>query len=304
MLDLIKSNERIIELYRRWGLSAKELQSYYADLGDAKPLSAISRLRSGKAKPSIKDLLILAKETGTNIDYALSRTDRNEPDDTYEVRPNIDQLFSNVSLTLEEFEAVLTAFKEQDANGNGDPNDEIPMTFKFLGSQRDIGGFFGAFGYADTLAAGNTHIVVGEDGQLVFVPVTEGYKEGCKYLYEHFFAKGLIDQEGFTMDKKTYNSQNQGEIANIGVFMCWNSFDLGTVHEDEYEPLSPLLGPDGTTSWGTSPDSTMAATGFSISGWTPSMIRSSPCSATWAPSASTSRTTATAPMTISIRPKA
>ena len=99
---------------------------------------------------------------------------------------------------------------------------------------------------------------------LVFVPATEGYKEGCKYLYEHFFAKGLIDQEGFTMDKKTYNSQNQGEVANIGVFMCWNSFDLGTVHEDEYEPLSPLLGPDGTTSWGTSPDSTMAATGFSI----------------------------------------
>ena len=166
--------------------------------------------------------------------------------------------------TLEEFEKVLTAFKEQDANGNGDPNDEIPMSFKFLGSQRDIGGFFGAFGYADTLAAGNAHIVVGEDGQLVFVPATEGYKEGCKYLYEHFFAKGLIDQEGFTMDKKTYNSQNQGEIANIGVFMCWNSFDLGTVHEDEYEPLSPLLGPNGTTSWGTSPDSTMAATGFSI----------------------------------------
>ncbi|MER2055602.1 MAG: extracellular solute-binding protein, partial [Clostridia bacterium] len=166
--------------------------------------------------------------------------------------------------TLEEFEAVLTAFKEQDANGNGDPNDEIPMTFKYLGSQRDIGGFFGAFGYADTLTENGSHIVVGEDGKLVFVPTTEGYKEGCKYLYEHFFSKGLIDMEGFTMDKKTYNSQNQGEIANIGVFMCWNSFDLGTVHEDEYEPLSPLLGPNGTTSWGRSPDSTMTATGFSI----------------------------------------
>ena len=138
------------------------------------------------------------------------------------------------------------------------------MTFKYLGSQRDIGGFFGAFGYADTLTENGSHIVVGEDGKLVFVPTTEGYKEGCKYLYEHFFSKGLIDMEGFTMDKKTYNSQNQGEIANIGVFMCWNSFDLGTVHEDEYEPLSPLLGPNGTTSWGRSPDSTMTATGFSI----------------------------------------
>ncbi|HCA69426.1 MAG TPA: sugar ABC transporter substrate-binding protein, partial [Lachnospiraceae bacterium] len=30
--------------------------------------------------------------------------------------------------TTEEFEAVLKAFKEKDANGNGDPNDEIPFS--------------------------------------------------------------------------------------------------------------------------------------------------------------------------------
>ena len=170
--------------------------------------------------------------------------------------------------TLEEFQKVLIAFRDQDANGNGDPNDEIPMSFKFLGSQRDIGGWFGAFGYADTLTEDGTnegaHVVVGDDGKLVYVPVTEGYKNACKYYYENFFSQGLIDLEGFTMDKKTYNAQNQGEVANIGVFMCWNSFDLGTVHEDEYEPLSPQLGPDGTTSWGWTSSQTMSATGFSI----------------------------------------
>lgn len=166
--------------------------------------------------------------------------------------------------TLEELETVLTAFKEQDANGNGDASDEIPMTFKFNGSQRDIGGFFGAFGYPDTLTDDGSHIVIGEDGQLVYVSTTEGYKAGCKYLYEHFFSKGLIDLEGFTMDKKTYNAQNQGEIANIGVFMCWNAFDLGTLHQDEYEPMSPLLGPDGTTCWGWTSSNNMAATGFSV----------------------------------------
>ena len=166
-------------------------------------------------------------------------------------------------VTMEDLEKVLTAFKEQDANGNGDPNDEIPMTFKFYGSQRDIGPLFGAFGYPDTTSESASHIVI-DNGKLVYVPATEGYKEGCKYLYEHFFAKGLIDKEGFTMDKKTYNAQNQGEIANIGLFMCWNAFDLGTVHMDEYEPLSPLLGPDGTTSWGWTSSNTSSATGFSI----------------------------------------
>ncbi len=165
--------------------------------------------------------------------------------------------------TLEEFEQVLIAFRDQDANGNGDPNDEIPMTFKFNGSQRDIGGMFGAFGYADTMTDDSTHLVV-DNGKVVFVPTTEGYKAACNYYYENFFSKGLIDLEGFTMDKKTYNAQNQGEIANIGVFMCWNSFDLGTIHEDEYEPLAPLLGPDGTTSWGWTSSNTAMATGFSI----------------------------------------
>ena len=36
--------------------------------------------------------------------------------------------------TIDELEAVLTAFKEQDANGNGDPNDEIPFTSIGLGT--------------------------------------------------------------------------------------------------------------------------------------------------------------------------
>lgn len=166
--------------------------------------------------------------------------------------------------TMEELETVLTAFKEQDANGNGDPADEIPMTFKFNGSQRDIGQLFGAFGYPDTQTDDGSHVVI-DDGKLVYVSATEGYKEGCKYLYDHFFSKGLIDKEGFTMDKKTYNAQNQGEVANIGVFMCWNAFDLGTVHEDEYEPLSPLLGPDGVSqNWGWTSSNNMSANAFSI----------------------------------------
>ena len=52
----------------------------------------------------------------------------------------LDRLGLEIPTTIEELETVLTAFKEQDANGNGDSSDEIPMSFKFLGSQRDLGG--------------------------------------------------------------------------------------------------------------------------------------------------------------------
>ena len=33
--------------------------------------------------------------------------------------------------TTDEFAEVLRAFKDNDANGNGNPNDEIPLAFKF-----------------------------------------------------------------------------------------------------------------------------------------------------------------------------
>ena len=161
----------------------------------------------------------------------------------------LDKLNLSVPTTVEELETVLTAFKENDCNGDGNPNDEIPMTFKFEGSQRDLGGLFGMFGYADNLYGGQHHFCV-DDGKVIFTPATEGYRKGCAYLYEHFFSKGLIDLEGFTMDKATYNAQNQGELANIGAYFSWNIFDLGQAHMDEYVPMAPLLGPDGTTSWG------------------------------------------------------
>ena len=158
----------------------------------------------------------------------------------------LEKLNLKVPTTIEELETVLTAFKENDCNGNGEA-DEIPMTFKFLGSQRDLGSLFGMFGYADSLYD-DTHLIV-DDGKVIYVPTTEGYKEACKYLYEHFFSKGLIDLEGFTMDKATYNAQNQGEVANIGSFFAWNVFDLGQVHMDEYEAIAPMTGPDGKCSW-------------------------------------------------------
>ncbi len=161
----------------------------------------------------------------------------------------LDKLNLEVPTTIEELETVLRAFKENDCNGNGDPNDEKPMTFKFEGSQRDLGGLFGMFGYADNLYVGQHHFVV-DDGKVIYVPTTEGYKNACAYLYEHFFKDGLIDLEGFTMDKATYNAQNQGEVANIGAYFSWNIFDLGSVHMDEYVAMAPLKGPDGTTSWG------------------------------------------------------
>ena len=45
----------------------------------------------------------------------------------------LDRVGMEVPQTTEEFKEVLRAFKEQDANGNGDPNDEIPLSGSLKG---------------------------------------------------------------------------------------------------------------------------------------------------------------------------
>ena len=45
----------------------------------------------------------------------------------------LDALGLEIPTTVEEYHNVLKAFKEQDANGNGDPNDEIPYSCRNKG---------------------------------------------------------------------------------------------------------------------------------------------------------------------------
>lgn len=57
----------------------------------------------------------------------------------------LDNVNMEIPTTWEELKEVLIAFKEQDANGNGDPNDEIPMDFN--------GGFNSPYGLSQFLEA-------------------------------------------------------------------------------------------------------------------------------------------------------
>ena len=149
-----------------------------------------------------------------------------------------------VPQTLDEFEAVLKAFKEQDANGNGDPDDEIP--FSFYNDPYIYGSLFGAFGRLDN----EEHLVM-EDGKVVFTADKEEYKEGIKWL-NHLYEEGLIDQEAFTQDNIQYGTKGKsGEDSVYGVFVDFNGVNVVNQqrYEDEYEVLPPLEGENGERLW-------------------------------------------------------
>lgn len=160
----------------------------------------------------------------------------------------LDNLGLEEPTTLEEFEAVLRAFKEGDANGNGDPNDEIPLSFFDDGVQFIYGSLFGSWGVLDDR---NTHLMI-KDGEVVFTPTTDGYKEGIKWL-QRMYAEGLIDQEAFTQDSTMYSAKGRGgDDAIYGVLIEFTGVNGVGIerYQEEYRSLPPMEGPNGDRLWG------------------------------------------------------
>lgn len=139
--------------------------------------------------------------------------------------------------TIDDLEAVLTAFKEQDANGNGDPNDEIPFTSIQLGLE-----FFMPFDINDTNGTG---YMINEDGSASNIYTSEEYKEGIKWAHKLYTA-GLIDNETFTQDQTIRDAKcDDPEISRVGFSYAWSYDAIFRRWKDEYAVILPLAGPDG-----------------------------------------------------------
>ena len=164
----------------------------------------------------------------------------------------LDNLGLEMPTTTEEFTEVLRAFKEQDANGNGDPNDEIPLCFTVAAattSINDLAGplsLLGAFGIADSM---DNRLVSVENDEVIYWPTDSRYKDAIIYL-NSLNNEGLIDIEAFTQEfgQVTAKFRNPDE-AIVGVGFHWTIPAGVTIHADEYVQLLPLKGPNGDQLW-------------------------------------------------------
>lgn len=166
----------------------------------------------------------------------------------------LDNLGLSMPTTTDEFYNVLKAFKEQDANGNGNPNDEIPFSTVTSGAGTQIDGFL-MNPFQQT--SENTKLYI-DNGVVTYAPVQDNYKEGLKYLNK-LWAEGLINPESFTQDRVNQVNVNEaGEDCVIGAFLAQRpgyACDLTTIPNskkwEQYQSVAPLKGPDGqvTASW-------------------------------------------------------
>ena len=158
--------------------------------------------------------------------------------------------------TTEEFYQVLKAFKENDANGNGDPNDELPLVASQGARDVSIDGFImNAFIYTPYDSRDATWRLTLNDGKIDMPYDKEEYREGLRYLHK-LYEEGLIAPESFTQNAAAVQALSGNPDGNqVGVGIARFPYQVyANAYEDvknlEYEDITyvalpPLTGPSG-----------------------------------------------------------
>ena len=127
--------------------------------------------------------------------------------------------------TLDQFYAMLQAFKTGDPNGNGEA-DEIPWSFIYNGDGYNMA--LGAFGFVNA-----RHDII--DGQYVYVPTQENFRHYLEFMAK-CYAEGLLDEDIFTMTTDDY-------LAKVLTLNVGSTIEYNVTSEEEIlkrELLSPL----------------------------------------------------------------
>ena len=142
--------------------------------------------------------------------------------------------------TLDEFYQYLVAVRDQDANGNGDPSDEIPMSGSG-GSKFLIENIGNAFQYTD----GDTYLKV-NDGKIEFIGANEQFKQTVEFLKKLVDEK-LLDPAFYTQDTAMLLTQNTQEYPLIGADASYISgnYDSSSTLINSLRIIPNLVGPDG-----------------------------------------------------------
>lgn len=128
----------------------------------------------------------------------------------------LDNLNLEEPKTLEDFYNVLKAFKEQDANGNGDPTDEIPMGRADTAFWTDmpILWSFGIYGRSEAF-----YLVPQDDNKIVLGDTTENYKEYLRFMHK-LYEEELMNVDAFVTTYSEMDAKHQDD--KVGYWQTWS----------------------------------------------------------------------------------
>ena len=202
-LTLMLSSDELPDIVGRVNIDIAELNKYGAEgyfLPINEYLDIMPNLSAYFEKYPEYKAIVTAPDG--NI-YGLTQNDEREISLTVRTFINknwLDNLGLNVPTNTDELYDVLKAFKEKDANGNGDPNDEIPLSSAYS----NMINFYHAFGiFSNTMGYSK---IIDESGKLNIGEATENYKEMLKYLRK-LYVEGLYDNDALVQTTDEYKTK-------------------------------------------------------------------------------------------------
>lgn len=244
-LNLALNSGSYADVLGGWTLSDAMILTYGVEQGVFIPLEDIFE----QYCPNISAILDLpgVREKMTAPDGHIYSIPYVCGDTTVNYSPYINsEWLANVNMemptTTDEFEAVLKAFKEQDANGNGDPNDEIP--FSTDPNNKYLEAMAGYFGMPMTKEA-----LTVVDGETAYAGLSSEYRQCLSWLNK-LYEQGLVDTEIFTQDSATWEGKGNRDMYGVSIAYGSNEFSgiEQTTEKPKYDPL-PVLNADQGGQW-------------------------------------------------------
>lgn len=160
--------------------------------------------------------------------------------------------------TIEEFYDVLRAFRDQDANGNGDATDEYPASFGDAVAQlertaRALAGIDNVFGQPFNII----------DGQIRQMYTSENMREAFRFMHT-LYSEKLIEQDVFTRSQTDFFARMNDDKYGVTLLLP------GTGSSD-FKILEPSFGlnGEGSTLWCWNQSEVLTSAAFAITSANP-----------------------------------
>ena len=146
-------------------------------------------------------------------------------------------LKDGLKLTAQQAEQLMTYFRDNDMNGNGNAGDERPMSFVYNNWQGNQCDLYGMFGLNDNLE----HRVV-VDGKITYTVQDDRFKEATNFI-ANWVSNNLIDKVSFEISQDNFLANGKG-LETYGFFYWWES-ETVVSNPENYIVCTPLVGPNG-----------------------------------------------------------
>ena len=135
------------------------------------------------------------------------------------------EILGKMPETVDEFYEYLKGVKENDMDGDGDPNNEIPLGGRYnVAEMRNV-----MFSLVQSFGHTSLEVEALEDGSVIYVPAQDSYKEFLKYL-NLLYEEELLDNEFFTQTEEQYIAKDTQNI--YGAHSNYTNFGNGRSTEE------------------------------------------------------------------------